>query len=157
MAANRSVFILDSVRNALDANALFTVHKVHRPSFNADVNCYAYIVTQTVGDVLEDGAGDSTGTCTVGILFDARVQSDPQNQGLGTAKYGEIVQAAEDALANWESAIISSKPSDTHTGGLFKTVITGFRFIGWDGHWDTGGNGIAVGAQLDINYLHIAL
>lgn len=157
MADNRSTFILGEVRNALDANVLFTVHKVHRPSFNADVNCYPYIVSQTVGDVLEDGAGDSTGVCTIGILFDARVQNDSQNQGLGTVKYGQIVQAAEDALANWESAILVSKPSDVHTGGLFKTVITGFRFIGWDGHWDNGGNGIMIGARLDINYLHIAL
>lgn len=157
MAANRSIFILDSVRNALDANALFTLHKVHRPSFNADVNCYPYIVSQRTGETLEDGAGDSTGVCTVGVLFDAKVQSDPQAQGLGTQKYGQIVQACEDALANWETAIIATKPSDVHTGGLFKTVITSIKLTGWDGHWDNGGNGIMVGCQIEVNYMHIAL
>ena len=157
MAANRSVFILDQVRTALDANPLFTVHKVHRPKFTADVNAYPYIVSQRTGEILENGAGDSTGVCTVGVLFDANVASDPQALGLGTAKYGDIVQACEDALADWETSILSSKPSDSHTGGMFKTIITHVKLTGWDGHWDNGGNGIAVGCQIEVNYMHIAL
>lgn len=157
MAANRSQFILNEVRAALDANALFTLHKVHRPSFAADVNCYPYIVSQRTNETLEDGAGDSTGVCTIGLLFDAKVATDTQSQGIGSDKYGDIVQAAEDALANWESAIISNKPSDTHTGGLFKTIITGIKLLGWDGHWDNAGNGLAIGAQVEVYYMHIAL
>lgn len=157
MHANRSVFILHEVRNALDANALFTVHNVHRPSFAANVNAYPYIVSQQTGETLEDGAGDSTGVALVGVLFDAKVSSDTQAVGIGTNKYGDIVQAAEDAFANWEAVISAAKPSDTHTGGLFKTVITSVRLIGWDGHWDNGGNAIAIGCQLEVSYYHIAL
>lgn len=157
MAANRSVFILEQVRAALDANPLFFVHSVHRPRFAADVNCYPFILNQRTGEVLEDGAGDSTGVVTLTILFDAKVQTDTKNEGLGTQKYGQIVQACEDALANFETSILQTKPSDAHTGGLFKTVITSIRVMGWDGHFDNGANEIAVGCQVEISYYHIAL
>jgi len=157
MYANRSVFIIDKVRLAMDAQPLFNVTKVHRPKFATSVNCYPYIVSQRTGETLENGAGDSTGTVVVGILFDANVKSDTQGLGLGTDKYGEIVQACEDAFADWESDIIVNKPTDTHNGGLFKTIITSIRMIGWDGHWDNGSNGIAVGCQIEVNYMHIAL
>jgi hypothetical protein len=157
MYANRSVFIIEQVRQALDQNALFNVTKVHRPKFGTNVNCYPYIVQQRTNYTLEDGAGDSIGTVTIGILFDANVSSDTQGAGLGTDKYGEIVQACEDAFANWEMDVLSDKPSDEHTGALFKTIITGVSFIGWDGHWDNGANTIAIGCQIEVNYMHISL
>ncbi len=157
MADNRSAFVLQQVRTALDANALFTLHSVHRPNFTSTVNAYPYIVSQRTGETLEDGSGDSTGVVTVGILFDSKVASDTQSVGIGTTRYGDIVQACEDALADWESSISQSKPSDVHTGGLFKTVITSVRLIGWDGHYDTGGNTVTVGCQLEVSYYHIAL
>lgn len=158
MAANRSAFILSEIRDVLDAEPSFTVTKVHRPNNSADITVYPYIVSQTHdSDMMESGAGDSTGQVELGLLFDAQAGNDAANAGLGTDIYASIVDKTENAFADYEAEIVATKPRDTHSSGNFRTVITGARVTGWDGHYDKAGNRIMVGARVLVSFWHIAL
>lgn len=157
MAANRTEFILSEVRTALAAETSFTVDTVHRPNSTSGIAVYPFILSQETRETLEDGAGDSTGSASINILFDLKVGNDPSGTGLATALYGDIVQKTENALADWESTITSTPPRDTHTGGLFKTIITGMRVLGWDGLYDRGSTQFVTACSIEVYYTHIAL
>lgn len=157
MAANRSAFILSEVRTALAAETSFTVVNIDRPNNGDAVQVYPFILSQATRETLEDGAGDSTGVAIVNILFDVPVNADANDTGTATVSYGDVVQKCENALADWETTITSTPPKDTHTGGLFKTTITGLRVQGWDGLYDKGQTSYVTACTIEVYYTHIAL
>ena len=150
MSANRSAYILATVRDILDAETTFDVVKVWRESPSLDkATVYPFILNQTFTEYSEDGYNTGYGTASVNVIIHQKVTGDPAREGTNTDKYGEIVQKVEELIENATWPVY-----EAHTGNLFKTAIHDIRILSWDGQFDNGDTKVNIGCLLNIDFTH---
>jgi hypothetical protein len=147
--ANRSAFIIGTVRDILDGDTDISVVKVWKAEFGSTIIAYPHIMTQSFTETLEDGYNSGLGEATVNILIHDKVAGDTQATGVATDQYGAIVQKVEELFENATLPV-----NDTHSGGLFKTTIHDIRVTSWDGMFDNAAGKLMTACSLKVDFTH---
>jgi hypothetical protein len=147
--ANRSAFIIGTVRDILDGDADISVVKVWKEEFGSSIIAYPHFINQVFTETLEDGYNSGLGEAVVNIFIHDKVPGDSQGVGVMTDQYGAIVQKVEELF---EKATLPV--NDTHTGNLFKTTIHDIRVTSWDGLWDNAAGKLMTACSLKVDFTH---
>ena len=151
-SANRSAYILDSVRGTLDNDTDITVVKVWRNEFGDTIIAYPHLISQAFLDYGESGYNTGHGMATVNILIHDKVVNDASGTGVATDQYGAIVQKVEELFENMALPI-----QETHTGGLFATTIHSIRITSWDGLFDNNAGKVMTACSLEVQFTHTVI
>ena len=133
MAANRTAYILETIRTGLAVDTGFDVLKVWRDTMTDNkVVTYPFVASQSHTGTYEDGT-TSEGRTTVIVYANAKYESDPSGgTGNGHVMHGDITQRMETAIYN-----IATPITNTHTGNVWKTNISNIWLSAAGGFLDT--------------------
>jgi len=147
-SANRTAFILDTVRGTLDNETTFDVVKVWRDGhYASNPIVYPYVMSTNVTEVQENGTLEH-GITIVGVFVNASAQADTSKAGNATDKYADIMAKAAATID-----AVTLPVAETHTDGK-KTRIYSMVMNYQGGFFDIADNKIATDFQLTIHWLH---
>lgn len=148
MAANRTAFILDIIREALAGIADFQVQTVFRDTFSdAKVIVYPFVQSQRVTDRWEDGKTYG-GATTLLVYVNAKVPADHSGtQGNAQQTYNEITNDIERAVYD-----IDVPQRDVHGTGDWATNIRDVYVSNIGGAIDQGQQQLKIEYQLEVTW-----
>lgn len=150
MAANRTAYIIDTIRTGLESETSFTVERQWRDSMSdAKTIVYPFIASQTYTSFYESGL-PRDGRATIVCYVNAKVAADP------SGATGNVQQAHGIITAKIETAIynIVLPIRDTHTGGIWRTVLNDIYVSAVGGVIDSGQTSLKAEYTIEVLWAH---
>lgn len=146
MAANRTAYILQTIRTALATNQAFDVQTVFRDTFSdAKIIVYPFVQSQRITDRWEDGKAYG-GATTILVYVNAKVPADHAGTvGYVQQYYNDITNDIERIVYDIDLPIV-----ETHTGSEWRTSLRDVYVSNIGGAIDQGQQQLKIEYQLEV-------